>query len=363
MTTGARDVIELRTRAINSLVLSIELFNRPNDKGRPEGVVIFLHHAYEMLLKAIIRNRRGTVHAGKGKFSYSFDQCLTMCCDDLGTLTQDQRFYLSILDAHRDTSAHYYQDLSEDLLYVMAQAGVSLFRDLLAQAFNMKLADLLPERVLPVSTHPPTEFHLLVGQELSQVDALLDPGRRTTAKAAAKLRPILALATASRDDDDRVSEAELERAIARRRQGDEWTVIFPEVAQLRLDSEGDGIPLPLRIVKDAELAVRVAREGDEVFGTLIKQEVNIWDKFNLSSKDIAQKLALSQPRTLALIYELGVQDDRESYRVLRKGGTRLQGYSKKGLDTLRQALRNGINPEDVWPKWSARLCGHKMRRR
>lgn len=49
-----RDVAELKKRAINSLVLGIELFNRPHDAGRAESVLMLLHHAFEMLLKAII---------------------------------------------------------------------------------------------------------------------------------------------------------------------------------------------------------------------------------------------------------------------------------------------------------------------
>ena len=54
--TLKRDVTELKRRAVNSLVLGIELFNRPHDQGRSESVLILLHHAFEMLLKAIIKD-------------------------------------------------------------------------------------------------------------------------------------------------------------------------------------------------------------------------------------------------------------------------------------------------------------------
>jgi hypothetical protein len=59
MPKAKRDVAELKKRAINSLVLGIELFNRPHDQGRSESVLILLHHAFEMLLKAIIKDRTG----------------------------------------------------------------------------------------------------------------------------------------------------------------------------------------------------------------------------------------------------------------------------------------------------------------
>jgi hypothetical protein len=44
-----RDVKELKQRAIHSLVLAIELFNRPHEDGRPEGTLILLHQPLKLL--------------------------------------------------------------------------------------------------------------------------------------------------------------------------------------------------------------------------------------------------------------------------------------------------------------------------
>ena len=131
MPKAKRDVAELKKRAINSLVLGIELFNRPHDQGRSESVLILLHHAFEMLLKAIIKDRTGTVHARGEKYSFGFDKCLEVSQNEIKVISFDERATLSILDAHRDTAVHYYQDVSEDLLYLQAQAAVTLFDDLL----------------------------------------------------------------------------------------------------------------------------------------------------------------------------------------------------------------------------------------
>ena len=84
-----RDVAELKKRAINSLVLGIELFNRPHDQGRAEGVLIFLHHAFEMLLKAVIKDRTGTVHTKGEKYSYGFDKCLQVAQDKIRVISSD----------------------------------------------------------------------------------------------------------------------------------------------------------------------------------------------------------------------------------------------------------------------------------
>ncbi|MEW6664976.1 MAG: DUF3644 domain-containing protein [Thermodesulfobacteriota bacterium] len=361
MPKAKRDVTELKRRAINSLVLGIELFNRPHDQGRGESVLILLHHAFEMLLKAIIKDKTGTVQTKGERYSYGFDKCLEVAQNEIKVISADERATLSILDALRDTAVHYYQEVSEDLLYLQAQAAVTLFDDLLNRVFHKKLADCIPDRVLPVSTRPPKDLKVLISSELSQVDELLQAGSRRGIQAAARLRPILALATATRDDAERVTERELRGAINKRRQGDDWSVILPEVAQLKLDTEGGGIPIYLRIKKDADLAVRVAKNGEPVVGTLVKQEVNIWDKYNLGRDDLANKLKLSGPRTSALIFEFGIQDTQDCFKVLRKKSLTFKGYSKKALDMLEDAISSGIDVEAIWQKHRHRFGAGKRK--
>ena len=353
------EVAELKKRAINSLVLGIELFNRPHEEGRPEGTLIFLHHAFEMLLKAVIKDRTGTVHAKGARYSYGFDKCLEVAQNEVRILSSDDRRALSILDAHRDTAIHYYQEISENLLYIQAQTAVSLFDDLLKKAFKEKLGDLIPERVLPISTHPPENLQVLLDSELSQIDALLKPGSRKGLQATARLRSIMALAMASRDEAERVTEVELRRAVSRRRKGEDWKIVLPEVAQLKLDSQAGGIPIYLRIKKDSEMAVRVAKDGEPAVGTLIKQEINIWDKYNMGRDDLAEKLGLTGPKTSALIFELHLQDDDECFKVLRRKSTKFNGYSRKALDRLKETLAEGLDIDAVWKKHRHRFGAKK----
>lgn len=345
-----RDVAELKKRAINSLVLGIELFNRPHDQGRPEGVLIFLHHAFEMLLKAAIKDMTGNIYNKGRKHSYSFEKCLDVAQSEINIISNDERATLSIINAQRDITAHYYHYISEDLLYIQAQAAVTLFDDLLDRVFGEKLGDLIPARVLPITTRPPKDLQMLVDSEFKQIDALLEPGSRKGYKATAHLRSIVALATASRDEAERVSETELSRAITRRRKGEDWKVIFPEIAQLILDTHGEGIPISLRIKKDAKLAIRVAKNGEPAIGTLIKHEVNIWDKYNMGRNDLAKKLKLTGPKVSALIVELKIQEDPECYKILKRKSSTFKGYSKKALELMQKALSEGIDIDAVWGK-------------
>ena len=49
----------LHLKAVDSMVLAVDHFNRVWDRGRSEAVLILLDRAFELLLKAIIVHRAG----------------------------------------------------------------------------------------------------------------------------------------------------------------------------------------------------------------------------------------------------------------------------------------------------------------
>jgi hypothetical protein len=349
-----KNVGPLLDRSIESLTLAIEIFNRPSEIARTHAVLILLQHSFELLLKALILEKTGRVHEPDGRFSYSFARCLTVATEELKALTPDERSTLAILDAQRDQAAHYYAEVSEDLLYIHAQSAVTLYDKFLRKSFSVSLGSRMPTRILPVSSQPPRDLVALFDEELAEVDRLLELGKRRGAKAAARLRSVLAFATGAREESDRVSEDELSDAIARRRHGEAWEVILPEITQLRLSTDGSGVPISMRISKDAPAAVRIAKPGEDAVGSLLKQEVNLWDKFNMSRDDLAEKLALSGPRTHALIYELAIQDDDECYRELKRKRQIFKGYSHKALDRLRDGMKT-LNLDEVWQRQKHRF--------
>ena len=155
-----------------------------------------------------------------------------------------------------------------------------------------------------------------------------------------------------------MSQKELGRIVRKRKEGCEWSVILPEIAQLRLSAEGSGIPIALKITKTAPMAVRIATEGEPAFGTIIKQEVNVWDKFNLSLNSLAEKVGLSGPRTLALIYALDLQNDPACFHRLSKGKLSMKGYSKVALDALREAVADG-KADEAWREHGPQLSGRR----
>lgn len=351
-----KDVGPLLEKAIDSLVLGIEIFNRPINRGRPHAVLILLHHSFEMLLKAAILQKTGTIQKKGEKFTYGFDKCLSVCKDSLKILSKDETAALSMLDAQRDIAQHFYQDISEDLLYVQAQAAVTLFERVLSAQFKIKLSSRVPARVLPISTHPPRDLQLLVEGELKAVDKLLGGDQRQGARAAAKLRSILALAIGAREEVDRVTEPELARAIAKRRKGKEWDVILPEVAQLRITTEGGGIPISLRITRDQDgLPIRFAQDGEQGIAVI---ERDWFTKYNLSLHDIAKKVQLTMPKVRAYMFELNIWEDPEMYGIKKIKSQTYKRYTKKALDAIRLEMTK-TTAAKIWKKHGDAVMGKK----
>ena len=71
-----KEAKNLFSKGIDSLILSIELFNRPHDRARIHGVLIFLDHAMEMLLKGSILQRGGRIREKRAKQTIGFDTCV-----------------------------------------------------------------------------------------------------------------------------------------------------------------------------------------------------------------------------------------------------------------------------------------------
>lgn len=175
----------LFAKAVDSLVLGIEHYNRPWDRGRVDAVLILLDHSFEMLLKAAILHRGGVIRKLREKQTIGFDECLRKALSDgsVQFLKQEQVLQLQALNTLRDAAQHHLVDLSEQHLYIHAQAGLTMFRDITREVFNQDLKVHLPPRVLPLSTTPPSDLATLFEHEAKEVRRLLEPGKRRKVEA------------------------------------------------------------------------------------------------------------------------------------------------------------------------------------
>ncbi len=350
------DFEPLVERSFASMRLAIELFNRPDDQGRCEGVLILLHHAFELLLKAIIVDRVGTAYDDERGYSFGFDKCLCLATENYEVLSKDDRRFLSMLDNLRDSAVHYYQVVSEDILYIFAQGAVTLYDRMLCKNTSQSLKERLPARILPLSSRPPKDLHLLIDDEFHRLREALGAKELTRAEAIATLRPLIAFSVGAEEKHRRMTTCDLAAALDQLEVSDDWKVVFPAIAQLRVSTEGDGIIIGVKIVKDqlGAMPVVVIKPGDgsEPQGTIIVKEINLLDKFNLGMKQMADRCGLTINKARAIVFEFGIQDDPEAFRVFRVGSQVHKRYSKKALEILRQ---NRGKADAIWLKVKGQL--------
>src|SRR6185437_2881493 len=103
--------------------------------------------AFELLLKAAILNRGGRIRDPGKNETFGHDRCVRICLSDktLKCLTAEQAVTIQIINSLRDAAQHYMVQVSEQQLYLYAQAGVTLYADLLTSVFNRALKDEIPE--------------------------------------------------------------------------------------------------------------------------------------------------------------------------------------------------------------------------
>ena len=310
-----------------------------------------MDHAFEMLLKAAIIHKGGRIRERRGKQTIGFDACVRKGLSDgeIQFLTEEQALTLQTINALRDAAHHDLLELSEQQLYLHAQAGVTLFADLLGSVFGQALSDHLPERVLPITANPPQELSLLMESEIQQISSLLEPRKRRKVEARAQARGLAIMESSVNGERVQPSRGELDKILEKIGAGTHWTEIFPGIAALRLDVDGGGIPFSLRIVKsEAAIPIRAVSAADEPGAAVVAlKRVNELGYYNLGLYELADKTAVGRNKLLAVIKELDLQSDPEYFKEIRIGKSIHKRYSSKALDVLKKQLPQ-LDLEAVW---------------
>ena len=346
-----REVRQLREKAINALVLSIDHFNRPWDRGRTEAVLIMLDHSFEMLLKAAIRHRQGKIRKPREKQTIGFDACVRKGLTDARVkfLTDERALTLQAINGQRDAAQHYLVDMSEYQLYFYAQAGVTLFRDIHDEVFDQVLRVELPERVLPVSTTAPRNLTALFDREVDEIRALLVPRTRRKMDAVAKARSLAVLEGAVNGDYEQPGDRQLDEVCKRLSEGETWSSVFPGVASINMTAELDGPTLSLRLTKNEGTPVQILKESEGTGAVVAVRRVNELDFYNLGAMDLAKKVDLTPPKCRAVVDHLRLREDAEYFREIRIGKVRHARYSQKAIRRVQDALE-AESMDEIWAK-------------
>lgn len=349
-----KEVRQLREKAINALVLSIDHFNRPWGRGRAEAVLILLDHSFEMLLKAAIRHKGGKIRKPREKQTIGFDACVRKALTDAGLkfLTEEQALTLQTINGQRDAAQHYLVDMSEHQLYFYAQAGVTLFRDIHDDVFDEKLVVELPERVLPISTTAPKDLSALFDKEVDEIRQLLTPGTRKKMDAIARARSLAVLESAVNGDYEQPSDGELEKVCKRLGDGEAWSAVFPGVASINIAAEGDGPTLSLRLTKNEGTPVRLLKEGESSGAVVAVRRVNELGYYSLGAHDLAEKVGLTRPKSRAVVDHLKLRDDPDCFKEFQISGVTHARYAPKAITKIREALKTE-SVDDIWAAYRA----------
>lgn len=346
-----KEAKHLFQKAIDSLTLSIELFNRPNDCGRVHGVLIFMDHSFEMLLKAAIIDKGGKIKNKGAKDTIGFSACIRKAYSDatIKFLSEVEVLTLQSLNGLRDAAQHYTLEMSEQYLYFQAQAGLTLFRDITKNVFEIDLKTELPVRVLPLSTTPPMDIHAFFSTEVSEIKKLLAPNGRKKLEATEKLRALAIMENSIQGNESQPSDIELKTLTNKLIKGSAWNQIFPGVSTLSFTQKGYGPSLDLRITKSDGVPVTVVPEGTRGAAVVAIKRVNELDYYNLTMTDLCNKTKVGQNKLLAAIKEIKIQENGDAFKAIKMGSQTHKRYSPLALDILKKELPK-MDIEEVWQR-------------
>jgi hypothetical protein len=335
----------LKGKALASLRRAASAFNDFDDVGRTSTVLLHTQHAFEMLLKAALVQKSVKVFDARDGRSIGFEKCVNLSVEHLA-LSEREEGTVRAIDALRDDEQHWLTECSEGLLYVHVRAGVTLFDDLMQRAFADRLASHWPHRVLPISVEPPQDVQTLIDEEFSQIKKLLAPGKRKRPDARARIRSLLAM-EAHLSEGVVVSKRDVDRIEQAIKKGGKRDRVFPRLSGLGTEVSGSGANITVRFSKTEGMPVRLVKADSDVDAAAIR-EVDSLRKFHWTKPQLAEKLLLTQPRSLALRRYLGIEDDENCRHDFKFGSTVHRQYSDNAYTRMKQAIEEGVNMDEVW---------------
>lgn len=350
-----REVRLLHGKALDSLILSIEHFNRPDDRGRVSTVLILLDHGFEMLLKAAILHRGGRIRDRRSRETLGFDACVRKALSDASVkfLSDEQVLTLQTINGLRDAAQHHLIDISEEQFYLHVQTGVTLFRDLLKSVFSEDLSARLPPRVLPISTVAPLDITTLFETETEEIMKLLAPRKRRRTEAYARLRPLAIFDATILGQKFQPSMGELRSKGTALLTGKAWQDVFVGAASVELTTDPTAPALSLRISKKEGIPVQLVPKGTPGASVVAVKRVNELGYYSLGAKQIADKLVLTIPKVVAIVEYLGLREKTDFYKEFRIGKSLFKRYSPRTIEAIQSCLKR-TNIDQIWKEYKKR---------
>ena len=328
-------------KSLDSLTLAVELFNRPYDTGRTCSTLLLLQHSLEMLLKAAIVHKGGSIIDRDGENTIGFRACINRSADSIqmSFISRDQAAVLHSINMLRDPMQHYFVDVSEHVLYLQVLAGFTIFKDIFENVFGRKLATYLPLRVLPVSTTMPVDLVTVFTNETGEIRALLQPGKRKREEALARLRALEIIETAFSGEDATPTEYDLRKTARRIKGGESIGELFPNVAAVDTTTSGVAPLLELRMTKRDGIPVHYVSD-EEGSMPMVRKPIADTEFYCYGPRKLAKILQLREYDVSALIHHLRIQEQPQAFKALPVYATPTKRYSDVAVRLIRDALQD-----------------------
>jgi hypothetical protein len=111
--------------------------------------------------------------------------------------------------------------------------------------------------------------------------------------------------------------------------------------------------LSLRLSKKEGIPIQLVPEGTPGASIVAVKRVDELGFYNLGAKQVAEKVNLTMPRTIAVVDHLGIRQNLECYKEIKIGESLFKRYSPKAVDAIRTALQDE-NADEIWEKRCAK---------
>jgi hypothetical protein len=339
-----REARTLKAKSIASLRRGLSAFNSYEEDGRTTAVLLHLQHASEMLLKAILVQRRVEVFDRRSGTSIGFSRCANLAQSG-SHITENQAGVMRAIDSLRDAEQHWLLTLDEGLMYMHARALVTVFDEILKAFFQDALVEHLPTRVLPVSSHAPQNIEMLIDKEYTQIRQLLTPGRRARDEARGRIRALLAMES-HLVEDVAVSEKDIDRVENAIRTDAAFSAVFPRLTALGTTTAGSGVEVTVHFTKKQGAPVKFV-PADDVGEAAAVRQIDLRNKYHVSPTDLATKVGLSIPKAAFLRRYLKVDEDPSFRYVFEHGAAKFPYFSDAAVTKMTQA-KSELDVEALW---------------
>jgi hypothetical protein len=130
------------------------------------------------------------------------------------------------------------------------------------------------------------------------------------------------------------------------RAGADFSEVFPRLATIGTDVQGEGLNLTVHFTKKQGAPVHYIG-GDDPNAAAAVREVDLRRKFHLQAKALAAKVGLTPPRSKVLRRHLGIDDDVGCSHVFEFGSQKIRCFSDNALTKMKQALEH-VNMDQLW---------------